>query len=125
MSYYLAIAFGGAAGALCRYWITSLVEHHNSTSFPMGTFVVNVIGSLLIGVLFILVTEKIQLAASLRPLLMIGFLGALTTFSTYSLDALLLMQEGLLGTAVTYILVSVVSCLFAAWAGMSLVRLLI
>jgi len=125
MSYYLAIAFGGAAGALCRYWLTSLAEHHNSTVFPVGTFVVNVVGSLLIGVLFILVTEKIQLAAHLRPLLMIGFLGALTTFSTFSLDALLLMQEGYFGTALAYILVSVVSCLLAAWAGISLVRLLI
>lgn len=125
MSYYLAIAFGGAAGALCRYWMTSLVEHHNTTTFPLGTLVVNVVGSLLIGVLFILVSEKFQLAASLRPLLMIGFLGALTTFSTFSLDALLLMQEGLFVTALTYILASVVSCLFAAWAGMSLVRILI
>ena len=125
MSYYLAIAFGGAAGALCRYWLTSLVEHHNSTLFPLGTLVVNVIGSLLIGVLFILVAEKIQLAANLRPLLMIGFLGALTTFSTFSLDALLLMQEGFIANALAYILASVIGCLVAAWAGMSLVRLLI
>lgn len=125
MSYYLAIACGGAAGALCRYWLTSLAEHHNTSTFPVGTFVVNVLGSLLIGVLFILVSEKIQLAANLRPLLMIGFLGALTTFSTFSLDALLLIQEGYLGTAIAYILGSVVSCLVAAWAGMSLVRLLI
>lgn len=125
MSYYLAIAFGGAAGALCRYWLSSFTEHYNNTMFPLGTLVVNVVGSLLIGVLFVLVTEKIQLAAHLRPLLMIGFLGALTTFSTFSLDALLLMQEGLFGTAVAYILASVFSCLLAVWAGMSLVRLLI
>ena len=86
---------------------------------------VNLIGSLLIGVLFIVVTEKIQLAAYLRPFLMIGFLGALTTFSTFSLDALLLVQQGYLATATAYILVSVVSCISAAWAGMSLVRLLL
>jgi CrcB protein len=125
MTYYLAIALGGAAGALCRYWLTSVAEHHNNTMFPLGTFVVNLIGSLLIGVLFVVVTEKIQLAAYLRPLLMIGFLGALTTFSTFSLDALLLIQQGYLATATAYILASVVTCIIAAWAGMSLVRLLI
>lgn len=125
MTYYLAIAIGGAAGALCRYWLTGLAEQHNTLMFPTGTFMVNLIGSLLIGVLFIVVTEKIQLAAYLRPFLMIGFLGAFTTFSTFSLDALLLVQQGYLATATTYILASVVSCIFAAWAGMSLVRLLL
>lgn len=125
MTYYLAIAFGGAAGALCRYWLTSIAEHHNTSMFPLGTFAVNILGSLLIGVLFVVVTEKIQMAAYLRPLLMIGFLGALTTFSTFSLDALLLLQEGMVTTAMAYILASVVCCLLAAWAGMMFVRLLI
>jgi len=124
MSYYLAIALGGAAGAMCRYWLTTLAEQHNGSMFPVGTFTVNVLGSLAIGLLFVVLTERIQVAVYLRPLLMIGFLGALTTFSAFSLDALLLMQEGLFGTAVTYLVASVVTCLVAAWAGMSIARLL-
>ncbi|MEZ5491973.1 MAG: fluoride efflux transporter CrcB [Gammaproteobacteria bacterium] len=125
MSYYLAIALGGAFGAVCRYWLISLAERHNTGLFPVGTLAVNVVGSLLIGILFVMLTEKIQLAAYLRPLLVIGFLGALTTFSTFSLDALLLMQQGLFFSALSYIVASVVSCILAAWAGMSLVRYVI
>ena len=125
MSYYLAIALGGAFGAVCRYWLVTLAEHHNTGLFPVGTLTVNVLGSLLIGVLFVMLTEKIQVAAYLRPLLVIGFLGALTTFSTFSLDALLLMQQGLFFSALSYLIVSVVSCILAAWAGMSLVRFVV
>lgn len=125
MSYYLAIALGGAFGAVCRYWLVNLAEHHNTGVFPVGTLTVNLLGSLLIGILFVMLTEKIQVAAYLRPLLVIGFLGAFTTFSTFSLDALLLMQQGLFFSALSYIFLSVASCILAAWAGMSLVRLVI
>jgi len=124
MAYYLAIALGGALGAVGRYWLVTLVEHRNTSLFPAGTLAVNILGSLLIGILFVVLTEKIQLATFLRPLLVIGFLGAFTTFSTFSLDALLLLQQGLITSAIGYIVASVVSCLFAAWAGMTLVRLL-
>lgn len=125
MAYYLAIALGGALGAVCRYWLVSLVEQRNTTLLPLGTLTVNILGSLCIGILFVVLTEKIQLAAYLRPLLVIGFLGAMTTFSTFSLDALLLIQQGLLASAIFYLVASVFSCLLAAWAGMTLVRLLI
>jgi CrcB protein len=125
MSYYMAIAVGGAFGAMGRYWLTGLAEHHNSSVFPVGTLTVNVIGSLLLGVLFVLTTEKMPAATYLRPLFAIGFLGALTTFSTFSVDALVLLQQGFYATAVTYIVASVVICLLAAWMGMSLTSLLL
>ena len=125
MSYYLAIALGGALGAVCRYWLVTLAEHHNPGVYPVGTLLVNVVGSLLIGVLFVILTEKIQAATYLRPLLVIGFLGALTTFSTFSLDALLLLEQGMWLSALSYVLLSVVTCILAAWAGMGVVRLLI
>ncbi|MCB1670693.1 MAG: fluoride efflux transporter CrcB [Gammaproteobacteria bacterium] len=125
MSYYLAIALGGALGAVCRYWLVTLAEHHNSSLFPVGTLTVNVLGSLLIGILFVLLTEKIQAAAYLRPLLQIGFLGALTTFSTFSLDTLLLMQQGMVLPALSYITLSVILCILAAWAGMGLMRFIL
>lgn len=123
MSYYLTIAFGGAVGAMSRYWLSTLSEKYNPGVFPIGTIVVNLLGSLLIGVFFVLLSEKIQMAAHLRPLVIIGFLGAFTTFSTFSIDALLLMQQGYYGTAAGYIAASVTSCILAAWVGMTVTRL--
>ncbi|MEQ8952926.1 MAG: fluoride efflux transporter CrcB [Gammaproteobacteria bacterium] len=125
MSYYLAIALGGAAGATTRYWLSTTVEPFNGSQFPLGTFLVNVIGSFLIGMAFILLLEKIHLAPTWRPLLMIGFLGAMTTFSTFSLETLLLFQQGHYNTALFYVLSSVALCLVATLAGMQLTRLLL
>ena len=125
MTYYLAIALGGAVGAMSRYWLSTFAEKYNSGVFPIGTVVVNLIGSLLIGVFFVVLSEKIQLATHLRPLIIIGFLGALTTFSAFSIDALLLMQQGYYSTAAGYIVVSVSSCIAAAWFGMTVTRLVV
>ncbi len=122
---YLAIAFGGALGAVSRYWLSTAVERFNGSGFPMGTFTVNLLGSFLIGMLFILFAEKLSLVEQWRPVLVIGFLGAMTTFSTFSLDALLLFQQGHYNTALFYILSSVVVCLFAAFAGMQVSRILL
>ena len=122
---YLAIALGGAAGAMSRYWLSTVVERVNGSWFPLGTFTVNVIGSFIIGAVFILFAERLNLVDQWRPLVVIGFLGALTTFSTFSLDALLLFQQGHYNTALIYILSSVLVCLFAAFAGMQLARLVL
>ncbi len=124
MYYYLSIALGGAAGAMSRYWLSTTVEKFNGSGFPLGTFVVNLVGSFLIGVLFIVFAEKLHLVDQWRPILAIGFLGAMTTFSTFSLDVLLLFQQGHYNTALLYVLSSVIVCLFAAFAGMQLTRLL-
>lgn len=125
MYYYLAIAFGGAAGAVSRYWLSTTVEKFNGSEFPLGTFLVNVLGSFLIGVFFVVLAEKLHLADQWRPIVMVGFLGAMTTFSTFSLDALLLFEQGHYNTALFYIVASVVLCLFAAFAGMQITRVLI
>ena len=124
MYYYLAIAFGGAAGATARYWLTTAVQGASRGAFPLGTFAVNVLGALLIGIVFVLLAEKANLDATWRPVIVIGFLGAMTTFSTFSLEALLLFEQGLYNTALLYILSSVVVCLLATLAGMQLTRLL-
>ena len=122
MPTYVAIAIGGAFGAVIRYWLSTSVEHLNGSTFPLGTFSVNVFGSFLMGALFILFMEKAELIAAYRPLLAIGFLGAMTTFSTLSLDALLLFQQRHYNTALFYVLSSVIICIFAVYFGMLLAR---
>jgi CrcB protein len=124
MMTYLAIALGGAIGALSRYGLMSLVSHLAGSRLPWGTLIVNVSGALLIGVLYVLVSEKMLLSNEARALLIVGFLGAFTTFSTFSLDTMLLIQQGWLMQAVGYMLASVMICVLATWLGMALARLL-
>lgn len=123
MLYYLSIAAGGALGALSRVWLATLIDTWTQTRFPFGTLSVNLIGSLLMGVCFVLIAERWAIAPEWRPLLVAGFLGAFTTFSAFSLDALLLMENGLLLQALAYVAGSVVFCILAAWTGMTLTRL--
>ena len=125
MSTYIAIAFGGAIGAVSRYWLYSAVQRLHDSGFPLGTFVVNALGSFLIGVFFVLLAEKAQIAEQWRPIIVVGFLGGLTTFSTFSLDALLLFEQGHYNTALFYIISSIVLCLIAAFAGMQLTRVML
>lgn len=123
MLYYLSIAAGGAAGAMARVWLMTLVDTVTQTRFPFGTLAVNVIGSVAMGICFVLIAERWAISPEWRPLLVAGFLGAFTTFSTFSLDTLMLMENGLLVQALAYVLGSVVLCLLAAWAGMTLTRM--
>ncbi len=125
MNTYIAIALGGAIGAVSRFWLHGAVQRFNDSSFPLGTFAVNVLGSFLIGVIFVVLAEKSQLNETWRPIVVIGFLGAMTTFSTFSLDALLLFEQGQYNTALFYIVSSVALCLFAAFAGMQLSRVVL
>lgn len=120
-----AIALGGALGAVSRYYLSVAAERWNTSSFPLGTFTVNILGSLLIGICFVVFMEKLHLVDTWRPVIVIGFLGALTTFSTYSLDALLLLQQGNYNTALFYIISSVLVCLLAAFVGMQLARIVL
>lgn len=121
---YLAIAVGGAIGALSRFGLMNLVASLLGNRLPWGTLLVNISGSLLIGILYVLVSEKMLLSADARALLIVGFLGAFTTFSTFSLDSILLIQQGWLVQAIAYMLASVMICVLATWLGMALARLL-
>ncbi len=118
MTKILAIAIGGALGALSRYWVVGVITSLYDRSFPFGTLVVNILGSFLIGVLYVLIIEKLDVAAEWHAILMVGFVGAFTTFSTFSLETLMLLQEGRIAAAMIYILSSVVVCLGAVFAGM-------
>lgn len=120
----IAIACGGALGALSRYYVIGLVTDWLGKDFPFGTLLVNVLGSFLIGILYVVVVLKMHVSPELKAILVVGFLGAFTTFSTFSLEAFNFINQGLLLSAVTYILSSVILCILAVWAGVSLAKLI-
>ncbi len=108
---------GGALGAVLRYLISSGVYHWMGRSFPYGTLVVNVLGSLAIGLLSILLVEKFNVSQEIRLGLVVGVLGALTTFSTFSWDTLHLLEQGFVTKAFVNVLLNVTVCIAAAWIG--------
>lgn len=123
---FMAVGLGGALGAMLRYaislWAVQRFEALMPTAALIGTLIANAVGALLIGVLFVVITEKGLIAESWRPLLVVGFLGALTTFSTFSLETVGLLQQGEWLSAMVYVLSSVIICLFLTWAGIELAR---
>jgi CrcB protein len=118
----LAIATGGAIGALLRYWTSLAVHSKLGAGFPYGTLTVNVIGSLLMGFLYIWFVERLAMGPIIRGFLFIGVLGAFTTFSTFSLETLNLIESGQLGKAVLNIVISVIVCVTAAGLGVLAAR---
>lgn len=122
MNTLLAIALSGAMGAVARYVIAGWVYQLLGRGFPWGTLLVNVSGSFLMGLLFFLFTERLLIPSELRSGILVGFLGAYTTFSTFSLETLNLVEEGALVTALGNVLASVLGCLVAVWLGMWLSR---
>ncbi|ATC94507.1 fluoride efflux transporter CrcB [Pseudoalteromonas tunicata] len=118
---YFFIAMGGATGACLRYFISDSMIKLLGKGFPFGTLTVNILGSLMMGILYGLIEKEIIAISPAKSLIGIGFLGALTTFSTFSLDTLLLMQQGQwlkMGLNVT---LNLVCCIFVAWLGIQLV----
>jgi CrcB protein len=118
-SAYFCIALGSALGGVGRYWLSEYVIRRAGDSFPWGTLVVNVSGSFLIGLLAALVGPDSPSPASLntRLLLMVGICGGYTTFSSFSLQTLALLQKGALLPAGANVVCSVVFCLLATWLG--------
>ena len=123
MNTLLFIACGGAVGALLRYSLQVAIPAATG-KLPVAMLLANVLGSLAMGILFVLIQEKTLLAEWLRPLLMVGLLGAFTTFSTFSLDTIRLLEAGQFAVAVTNILLSVVLSVGAAYIGITITRLL-
>jgi CrcB protein len=118
VSNLMMIAAGGAAGALLRHWMSSGVYALLGRGFPWGTLVVNVAGSLAAGFLYVWLFERSSLGPEWRALLLVGLLGAFTTFSTFSVETLALIEQGALVKAMMNIAASILLCLVAAWAGM-------
>ena len=122
MNHLLLIATGGALGAVSRYLVSTGVHGLLGRGFPYGTLSVNVLGSLLMGFLYILLLERLDPGAHWRPLLLVGFLGAFTTFSTFSIETINLMEGGELFRAMLNVLASVSTCIVACWIGVILGR---
>jgi CrcB protein len=119
------VACGGAVGAMARYGLSELVARLNQTGFPYGTLVVNVLGSLLMGVwIAIIATQMPARTKDLHLLLAVGFLGGFTTFSAFSMDAFTLMERGLHAQAFFYVFGSVLLSVLALVGGMWLVKAL-
>jgi len=115
----ILIGLGGALGALMRFWISSGVAVLWGRGFPFGTLIVNILGSLLIGILYVLFAERMIAAAGVRALLVVGLLGALTTFSAFSIETLQLIEGGELWKALVNVSANVMLCLFACWVGLA------
>ena len=118
----MLIAAGGACGAVLRFGISSSVAAVFGPGFPFGTLVVNVLGSLLISILYVFLTERVMGGAGMRALLVVGLLGAFTTFSTFSIETLQLIENGEAARALANVFANVVLCLAACWLGLIIVR---
>jgi CrcB protein len=119
----LALGLAGFAGAVARFLVTGWVHRLLPAAFPFGTLAVNVAGSLLLGAVFELGTARGALSPELRLVLGVGFLGAFTTFSSFSLETLNLVREGSVALAGANAAANLVLCLIAVWMGVVLVRL--
>ena len=123
MQIILAIASGGAAGALLRHYLNSAITHIlPGSSFPWGIFVINVIGSFLMGILISLFAHFWEPPQAIKAFLTVGMLGAFTTFSTFSLDTVLLIERGAWVSAAIYTGGSVILAIISLYGGMIAIR---
>lgn len=113
----LIIGLGGFVGSTLRYLTVRLVDSKFNTLFPFGTLTVNIVGSFLLGLVFMLATRKAGLTENARLFLGVGFCGGFTTFSAFAMENFNLLEQKLIGTALLYIIISVVIGISALAAG--------
>ena len=116
------VAIGGAIGALFRFWVAGYVQKKVGISFPFGTMTVNVLGSFIIGFFIQYGLEYLSLPPQVRALVVVGFLGAFTTFSSFSYETISLFTEGEILKAFAYFLLTNIFCFIATFSGIVLAR---
>lgn len=122
MNQIIAIAAGGAVGSVLRYWMSTVVYNLWGRTFPYGTLAVNVLGCLLMGILFVILTERATGDGVLRAGVLVGLLGGFTTFSAFSMETFSLIEEGALLKALLNVAASLVLCVAATWVGVAIAR---
>jgi len=124
MGKLILIGLAGFIGTLSRYWLSGVVARRYGETFPMGTLVVNLVGCFLVGLLFYLLQERFLVNQTVRTVVLIGFLGGFTTFSSFGLQTFTLLQDGEFGLAALNILGANVIGLVLVWAGYMLAKVL-
>lgn len=112
----------GMAGVLARYSVSAFVTHHFESQFPFATLGINILGSFLIGVVYVLAVERSAISPELRLGLMVGFLGGFTTFSSYCLETIRLLEDAQYFYATLYLTLSPALGLGATFAGIFMIR---
>ncbi len=121
---FLAISLGAIFGANSRYWLSRFAVRQWGAAFPYGTLIINVLGSLIVGFFMIWTAERVLINPRWRLLVVIGFCGAFTTFSSYAFESMSLMERGQWLMMAANVIGSNLLCLAAALAGMALARVL-
>ena len=116
------VALGGSLGALGRYGLVQLAEYFHQGKMPWNIFGINLVGSIAIGIVYVLISEKQLIHPDFRYFLMIGVLGSFTTYSTFSLDSFRLIEEGYYSVAELYISGTTILCLAGVWLGIFFTR---
>ncbi|MEX2115255.1 MAG: fluoride efflux transporter CrcB [Bacteroidota bacterium] len=124
MKSYLIVFLGGGVGAALRYWLSGAVYRYLPADFPYGTLAVNISGCFLIGILMAFQDGRFDFQPTFRLLIGIGILGGFTTFSTFSYETTALLRDGQVIQASLNIFVSLLGCLAATFAGMTMGKLL-
>jgi fluoride exporter len=120
----LCLALAGATGTCVRYWLSSLIQAHVKTQFPLGTAVVNVIGCLLFGFVWAILESRLSFTPQMRTVIFVGFFGAFTTFSSFAFDSSQLLTGGAWSLALANILLQNIVGLAAVLAGLSIGKLI-
>lgn len=116
----LVVGAGGALGAIIRYLNARLITHVYGTPLPWATLIINVIGCFLMGIAYVYLLDKLQVSESLRLFVIMGFLGALTTWSTFSMETVLMLSYGEYIKGMIYMFSTFVFCFLAFFVGMKL-----
>jgi fluoride exporter len=120
----LLIGFAGFVGTLGRYWLSGVIARRYGETFPLGTLTVNLLGCFLAGLLFYLMQERYLVNQNVRTIVLIGFLGGFTTFSSLGLQTFTLLQDNEIALAILNVVASNVAGLLLVWAGYTLAKAL-